>query len=69
MRHTATPGEIERWESELSTLPPDRSGSVIKMLTEVAGDCPGCEEAVRRCDPRTLVDGRLAHLDCARRPI
>jgi hypothetical protein len=64
MRRIATPGEISRWAAVLDVLDPERRDAVIAMLSEVVGDCPACDEPVRRCDARRLVGGRLAHVRC-----
>jgi hypothetical protein len=68
-QHAATPGEMVDFAEALQPLPADRADGAIKMLTEVVGKCPGCDEAVRRCDPRRLIDGSLYHLSCALRPL
>jgi excisionase family DNA binding protein len=65
MSRPRTPGEVARWRHELSTLAPERQDAVIRMLAEALADCLRCEEPIRRCDPRHLVDSRLHHLHCA----
>ena len=67
-RHIATPGEMSSWRAELKPLAADRADAVMRMLSEVVNDCPACDEPVRRCDPRRLVDERLLHLRCAPAP-
>ena len=69
MPHVATPGELRGWGELLAPCPPDRVGPIKRMLSEVVADCPGCDEPVRRCDPRRLVEGRLHHLSCAPTPL
>lgn len=66
MRRTATPGEVARWEQDLSPhMARERVVAVIAMLADVVGDCPACGEPVRRCDRRRLSENsRLAHLAC-----
>jgi hypothetical protein len=64
-RHTATPGELRSWSELLAPLAPDRGGAVKRLLSEVVADCARCDEPVRRCDPRRLVDGHLVHVACA----
>lgn len=69
MRHVATPGELRAWGKQLAVLPPDRIAPVKQMLCEVVADCPACEESVRRCDSRRLVEERLYHRPCAPIPL
>lgn len=65
-RCVATPGELRIWRESLCPLPDDRIDDCLRLLSEVVADCPHCEEPVRRCDPRRLIDAdRLAHLACA----
>jgi hypothetical protein len=65
VRRFATPREIADWEEELASLAPERREAVVAMLSEVVGDCPHCEEPVRRCDGRRPIDGELYHLACS----
>jgi hypothetical protein len=66
MRCCATPGEVQRWHEQLAPhMPADRVVAVIRLLADVVTDCPVCDEAVRRCDPRVLHGGELLHLRCA----
>jgi hypothetical protein len=66
MRRCATPGELARWERELSPhMARERVVAVVAMLAEVVDDeCRGCGEPVRRCDPRMRRGERMAHLHC-----
>jgi hypothetical protein len=65
MTHVATPGELRAWDGLLAPCPPDRIGGIKRLLSEVVDECPRCDEPVRRCDPRRLLDGRIVHLACA----
>jgi hypothetical protein len=64
MRRPCTPGEVVRWRHQLRTLDRERQEAVIRMLAEAVGDCPRCEEPVRRCDARRLIGEQLAHGRC-----
>jgi hypothetical protein len=64
-RHIATPGEMSSWRAELKPLAAACADGVMRLLSEVVSDCAACDEPIRRCDPRRLVDGRLLHLTCA----
>lgn len=64
-QRVATPGELQRWAAEFAPLPQERADAVMRLVSEVVGVCPTCEEPVRRCDPRWLVGDQLAHLACA----
>lgn len=67
MRRPATPREFEELLAALDGLDyidRDQRAGIARMVFEAVSDCPVCEEGVRRCDPRRLVDDRLHHLDC-----
>jgi hypothetical protein len=64
MRCPATPAEFERLMEQLESVPSDRRGAINRLVFEQVGACPRCEEPVRRCDGRRLVDDRLFHLGC-----
>jgi hypothetical protein len=64
-KRVATPGEISHWRESLSPLPQNRLDAVLRLLSEVVAECPACEEPVRRCDPRRVIEDRLVHLACA----
>ncbi len=64
MRTAATPREVQDLLDQLASVPPDRRAPIIRMNFEIVGLCPVCDEPVRRCDCRRLVDGHLAHVRC-----
>ena len=64
-RTSATPAEFERVMASLDPLDGERRAAVARLIFEVVGDCPYCNEEIRRTDPRRVVGGRLAHLICA----
>jgi hypothetical protein len=68
MRAAATPREAEELREQLDLLDyidDERKTAITRMVFEVVVECPICEEPVRRCDSRRLVDERLMHLSCA----
>ncbi len=69
MRRAATPGELRSWGELLAPCPLNRIGPIKRLLSEVVADCPVCEEPIRRCDARRIVEGQLQHLPCAPTPL
>jgi hypothetical protein len=68
-RMRATPAEFQALMAWLEPVDPDRRGPIAQMMFEVVGDCPICEEPVRRCDARDLTDAGMAHPACTGRKL
>ena len=68
MTSSAIPREFEELLAQLDSLPPDRQAAIARMVFEVVGICPVCDEPVRRCDSRRVVNVEdedwLAHIPC-----
>ena len=65
MRTAATPREVQELLDQLEAVPADRRVPIIRMTFRIVGLCPVCDEPVRACDSRRLVDeDRLAHVRC-----
>ena len=80
--YPATPAEYEQLTEQLEPLREDmrrrrppmtedeiskRMAGIARMMFEEVATCPTCDQAVRRSDPRRLVDGELVHISCAER--
>jgi hypothetical protein len=63
-RCPATPREFDGLLDFLEPVDPGRHAPIAGMVFEQVSTCPRCDEPVRRCDPRRLVDNRLFHLTC-----
>lgn len=54
--------------AQLEPVSADRRPGIARMIFEGLGPCPVCDEPVRRCDRRVLIDvdddQLLAHLEC-----
>lgn len=64
MASPATPGELGRLIDFLEPVDPRRHAAIARMVFHQVAVCPICGYPVRRCDPRRLVDDRLAHVNC-----
>jgi hypothetical protein len=64
----ATQREFEELLAQLDSLPPDRQAAIARMVFELVGICPVCDEPVRRCDSRRAVEVDdehwQAHIPC-----
>jgi hypothetical protein len=65
-RCPATPAEFALIEF-LAPVDFARHAAIVRMVFEEVGTCLGCEDAVRRCDPRRLDARGLRHLRCGGR--
>ena len=65
MRYPATPGEFDRLMDFLGPVDREHHAGIARMVFLQVAVCPRCDEPVRRCDARRLVDGQQLHLRCA----
>jgi hypothetical protein len=66
--YPAIPDEFEALMAQLEPVSAGRRPGIARMIFEALGPCPVCDEPVRRCDRRVLIDvdddQLLAHLEC-----
>jgi hypothetical protein len=62
MRKRKDPETGERLLSEQEIT--QKLVAIVRLDFEIVGLCPGCNEPIRRCDARRLVEDELAHVSC-----